>query len=220
MLCLCKKLEVDSWYINFDIVWNREQYRTKQSFLVEKDGRDTYQKPAQKQKKRNKETQNMKRNPPSLLGDDWRTNDESIVELCKTIHGRAAELETLIHCLFNVKDQRFSNWTGVGSRVLDLKHRGERLIHMDIYPYDINLSTGICCRSLWMLKAYAASRLICISSWKGNPLKAAPEFRVITSGTGSPQHILESAGGKCHTYFFCSYSLSRLWPTLSNNILH
>lgn len=36
-------------------------------------------------------------------------SDRSIIEVCKSMHGRDAELETSIYCLFNFKDQRFSN---------------------------------------------------------------------------------------------------------------
>lgn len=73
-----------------------------------------------------------------------------MVEKCKTTDGRNADLETSIHCLFNFKDQRVSDETGLGRGFL-----GSKLSRINIYPYDINLHTGIFCRTLSVQSLYS-----------------------------------------------------------------
>lgn len=135
-----------------------------------------------------------------------------MVEKCKIMDGRNPELEIFIPCLFNFKDQRFSGETGLGRGFLGSKLSGEILIHMT-WIYLLVFSA-----ELWMAKAFTAS--ICICSWGRNPLKATTGFRAITSGTACPHLLclLGSAGGECHTHFLY-YTLSCLWPTLSENTL-
>lgn len=102
------------------------------------------------------------------------------------------------------------NWAGQGIFRFKIKWR-------NINSYDMNLPTGIFCRTLNGKSFYSLNLHMFMGE---KSLERYNRVQSHTSGTACPHLLclLGSAGGECHTHFLY-YTLSCLWPTLSENTL-